>query len=402
MTRQSRALVGAIAVSASSGVPVLLLGSVGVQVKDDLAIGDARLGAAIGGFFLVALVGSPVAGRLVDILGWRRTVRLLAAVTSTSLLLSAMLGGAYIPLAIAVGLGGLAFSGASAASNVAVASDVAPSWHGLALGVKQSAVPLSTFFTGMAVPTVALTVGWRWAFLIALLLPLIAAISSSQRQDPSRAVGQPQWSALRAALGRVGGRGALAWGDPVAGRRLRLLAAAGALASASIGALNGFSVVTAVASGIAPGSAGAVVAGASVVSMAVRIAAGWLIDRRPAGAFSAVVGLIVVGVVGFMLMSVGAPGPTVVGLALAFGAGWGWPGLFHFGVIRAFAATPGRATGIIQAGFSAGLIAGPALFGLLADGSSYRVAWTVNASLALVAAAMILRFRPRTDDGVSR
>lgn len=388
-------MVAAIAVSASSGVPALLLGSVGVQVKDDLGLGDAQLGAAIGGFFLVALVASPVAGRLVDMLGWRRTIRLLAAVTAASLLLVAALGGSYAALAPVVALGGIAFSGASAASNVAVAQDVPATRHGLALGVKQSAVPLSTFFTGLAVPTVALTVGWRWAFAIAVLLPLAAALSTL---DPERSgrVGAPTLgAALRAALGRAGGRGPLGWADATVGRRLRLLAAAGALASASIGALNGFSVVTAVAAGIDPGAAGALVAAAGIVSMVVRIAAGWLIDRRPDRAFPTVVLLIAAGVAGFLLMASGRPATTVLGLGLAFGAGWGWPGLFHFGVIRSYATTPGRATGIIQAGFSAGLIAGPAAFGLLADGASYAVAWSVNAALALLAAVMILRLRPR-------
>ena len=51
------------------------------------------------------------------------------------------------------------------ASNAALAQHVPARRQGLSFGVKQAAIPVSTLLAGAAVPTVALTAGWRWAFV---------------------------------------------------------------------------------------------------------------------------------------------------------------------------------------------------------------------------------------------
>ena len=51
-----------------------------------------------------------------------------------------------------------------------------PSRLGLSFGIKQAAIPIATLLAGVAVPTVALTVGWRWAYLIGAGLALLALL----------------------------------------------------------------------------------------------------------------------------------------------------------------------------------------------------------------------------------
>lgn len=390
-----RAVLSAIAISATGGVPALLLGSVGVQVKEDIALSDTELGVAIAVFFLVASLASATMGRVVDSIGWRSAFRLLASLTAVSLFLVAVFGGSFLPLAFALALGGLAFSGASASSNVAVAQAVPRERHGVALGVKQAAVPVSTFFTGLAVPFVALTVGWRWAFAIALVLPFMTLVSI-----PRRPVADPDRPSLRAAvmmaLPGTGRRSPLLGAARVEERRLWSLAFAGALASSGVGALNGFTVITVVDAGVDPGQAGYLVAFAGILSALSRIGLGWLADGGPDRAFLFVGALLSTGVLGFLLLATVTPGRAIFAVGIAFAAGWGWPGLFHFGIISAYPAAPGRATGVIQAGFALGLIVGPGLFGLLSDLIGYGFAWSVNAALAGVAAMMVLRLRPRS------
>ena len=46
--------------------------------------------------------------------------------------------------------------------------------QGLSFGVKQAAIPVSTLLAGAAVPTVALTLGWRWAFVLGGLRAMAA------------------------------------------------------------------------------------------------------------------------------------------------------------------------------------------------------------------------------------
>ncbi len=366
-----------------------------MQVKADIALSDTQLGAAIATFFLVATLASATAGRVVDAIGWRTALRLIAGLTALSLALVAGTGRAFLPLAVALAVGGLAFSGASAASNIAVAQGVPVERHGLALGIKQGAVPLTTFFTGLSVPFVALTVGWRWAFVIALLLPVLTLISIPTTKNLTSAERPSIRRALAVALPGSGSRAPLVGPDLVAERRLWSLALAGALASTGVGALNGFTVITVVDAGIDAGTAGFLVAAAGILSALSRVVLGWLADRRPEGTFVLVGGLLALGVVGYLLLATLTPKTAVLTVAIAFAAGWGWPGLFHFGIISAYSRTPGRATGVIQSGFSAGLIAGPGLFGLLSDLFGYGFAWSVNAVLAGIASVMVLRLRPR-------
>lgn len=385
--------------SATGGVPALLLGSVAVQVKDDIALTDTQVGMAIATFFLVATIASATTGRVVDAVGWRSAVRLLASLTAVSLVLVSAIGRSFVPLVFALAIGGLAFSGASASSNLAVAQDVPRRRHGVALGIKQAAVPISTFFTGLSVPFVALTVGWRWAFAVALVLPIVTLVSIPQpAAGTTGGVGRTSRPTLRASIAAAlpgsGVRRPLVGPDLVDERRLWVLAVAGALASTGVGALNAFTVITVVDAGIDPGAAGYLVAVAGILSASSRIVLGWFADRRPESTFVLVGGLLAAGVAGFLMLATVTPENAVFAVAVAFGAGWGWPGLFHFGIISAYSREPGRATGVIQAGFSAGLIVGPSLFGLLSDLFGYGTAWSVNAVLAGMASVMVLRSRP--------
>ena len=60
--------------------------------------------------------------------------------------------------------------------------------QGLSFGVKQAAIPVSTLLAGAAVPTVALTVGWRWAFVAAAVAALTAlALVPAQAPGAGRA-----------------------------------------------------------------------------------------------------------------------------------------------------------------------------------------------------------------------
>jgi hypothetical protein len=78
-----------------------------------------------------------------------------------------------------------------------------------------------------------------------------------------------------------------------------------------------------------------------------------------------------------------------VGAVLAYGAAWGWPGLFNYAIVRQSRAAPAAATGVTQSGLFAGLLVGPPTFGWLVETRSYQVAWGVFALLLLLAAALL-------------
>jgi MFS family permease len=380
-----RAIASAIAVSSSGNLPVFLVAAVAVQMLATLGIGNTELGLAVGAFFGVAILTSVAAGRMVDVIGWRRGLWLVAGLAIVSLVTLAGFGGSYPGVLVGLGIGGLAFAGATPAANLAIASELPLHRHGFVLGLKQAAIPLSTFFAGLSVPAIALTVGWRWTFVAALILPILALLFLPRNtwrasEPPSRLTPRRKASTRIGTPRRPPVRGA---------RELRWLGVAGALAAFSIGALNGFAVVSAVGAGISEGRAGLLIASAGALATVVRVVSGWYIDRSTDDGFRAVVALSVAGAFGYVGMAISTPVMMTVGVLLAFGAGWGWPGLFHYGLVRFFPDTTGHATGVIQTGFAAGTALGPLLFGILADATSYAVGWGVSAAVTLVSAVMI-------------
>lgn len=81
----------------------------------------------------------------------------------------------------------------------------------------------------------------------------------------------------------------------------------------------------------------------------------------------------------------------MVGAVVAFGAGWAWPALFNYGIVRANANSASAATGITQTGTYVGVFSGPIVMGLLVDRWGYQVGWVVIASSMAVGAVMMGR-----------
>jgi predicted MFS family arabinose efflux permease len=79
---------------------------------------------------------------------------------------------------------------------------------------------------------------------------------------------------------------------------------------------------------------------------------------------------------------------------VAFVAGWGWPGLLWFAVVRTSPSAPGKATGVAIVGTSIGGMVGPTVFGFLVERSGYTVAWSV-AAVALLAGAVCVGLAAR-------
>jgi hypothetical protein len=124
-------------------------------------------------------------------------------------------------------------------------------------------------------------------------------------------------------------------------------------------------------------------------SLLVRVALGHRADLRADYGFGTVVALLAMGSTGFVLLATGAVAPFVAGAVLAFGLGWGWPGLFNLAVVHLHRTAPGAATGVTQSGIYVGASGGPAAYGLLAGAAGYAGAWAAVAGISLLAALVI-------------
>ncbi|WP_324278391.1 MFS transporter [Blastococcus brunescens] len=279
-------------------------------------------------------------------------------------------------LVAALAIGGLANSVAQPSANLGLSRWVTDRRLGLAFGIKQSAIPTATLLGGLAVPGVALVFGWRWAVAAAAVLAALVLAGSVAGRRGSGAAGPPGTS-----------------DDPDRGMPrggLVVLTLGGFFASAASSPIGVFLVDSAVAAGIASGTAGLLFAGCSALMLVNRVGFGWLADRHPGRSrFLFITYLLTGGAVGFGLLATGGVPLFVVGSVLACGLGWSWPGLFQFAVIRENRTTAAAATGFMQTGLSLGAAAGPVLFGVLAQNLSYTAAWLAVALLSLAGAVTI-------------
>ena len=261
------------------------------------------------------------------------------------------------------------------AANLFIARTVPPARLGMAFAVKQSGIPAATLLGGLAVPTIALTVGWRWAFVVGALLPIVGALTIPAVAPPSAGdgAGVPRETArVRVPL-----------------RPLVVLGFGIGFGAAAAGTLGAFLVNAAVDAGIAEGPAGLLVSGGSAVGIATRLLAGSRADRRDGGHLRVVSLMLVAGSVAYALYATEDAWLLVLATPLAFGAGWGWPGLFNLAIVRAHPTAAAAASGVTQTGTYFGAVAGPVVFGAVVERASYRAAWLLAALLALLGAATI-------------
>lgn len=364
-----RVATGAVIVTTASVLPVFLTGAMAVQLSRDLAFDPSGLGLVVALYFGVSALCSLPVGMVVERAGSRVTSRI--AVVGAAVLMAALALGArsYVALVVLLLCGAWCNVMGQLSSNLTLARSVPAHRMGLSFGVKQAAIPAATLLAGLAVPAVALTVGWRWAYGIGALLAL-AALFACPRADarpPARA----------------------AKGDRATGA-LAVIGAASGLAAGTATALGIFLVASAVDRGIDPGLAGLVLTLGSVVGLSARLLHGWLADRRTGGHVAVVAASLASGAAGFVLLAVPGTPALVVGVVLAFGLGWAWPGLLQFAVVRLNPSAPAAATSIVQVGVYAGGFAGPIVFGSLATHAGFPTAWTVNAVVMLVSAALML------------
>ncbi|SCG63181.1 Cyanate permease [Micromonospora halophytica] len=368
--RPLRAGAGAVATTIASVLPVFLVGGLAVQMGDDLGFSPAGLGLAVSVYFGVSALASVPSGRLVERYGAAVVGRAGILLAAGCLLAIAVLARSYPALVILLGLSAAANALGQLASNAALARHVPARRQGLSFGVKQAAIPASTLLAGAAVPTIALTAGWRWAFAAAAVAALAAlpAVPPAEARPVARA--------------RTRGRQV----TPA----LVVVGVAATLAAAAANALGTFLVDSSAARGLAPGLAGLTLTLGSAVCVTARVGGGWLADRRAEGHVAVIAGMLVVGAVGLGLLAVAGAVPLVVGVVLGFGLGWAWPGLMTFAVVRLHPQAPAAATSITQTGVYAGGCLGPLGLGATAAAFGYPVMWLTAAVAMLTAAAFML------------
>lgn len=355
---------------ASALVPMFLFGALSGQMQADVPFSDAAIGITVAVYFTAAGLGAPLGSTITQRLGARRSMLIgvcLACGASAAIGLFATNWWAVLAL---LALAGATIGMIDTGAAQTFAEQLPVQRQGLAFGFKEASIPTASMVAGAAVPLLALTVGWRTAFVSTLLLIGVVWAIVPAETGPVRASARSGDLALRPSR-----------------RGLVLLAVAAALAAGTTNAVATFLVPGLTAAGLTAGAGGTLLALASALGICTRIATGWLADHRyPAPQLPTLITLVLVGVVGLLLLAYSHPVTVVIGGMLTLGIGWGFTGLVYLIAVRDNMHAPAAAAGIVLLGLSLGGAIVPLLFGLVVSLAGYPAAWTMGASLMGLAA----------------
>ena len=354
-------------------MPIFLTATMAIRLKDDLGIGEEALGALLSMFSVGAAVAAPVMGRLAERIGPGPSLRLASAISGAVMIIIAGAAHRWLAIAGLMVAGGIAATLMQSSSNLWLARTIEDRRMGLAFGLKQSGGPAAALLAGVAVPVLALAVGWRWTFAGFGGFALAAVLSVP-----------------RTGLRGVGRTAPSREGDVDLGPLL-VLTAGVAVSTALSASFTGFAVTAAVLQGgLSESAAGVVFALGALAGIVTRVALGHWVDGRPDTRFGVPAMLVGAGALGFAVLSRGAGSPAAFLFAVpfSFATAWGWVGVFNYAVTRSNATSPAAATGITLVGSNVGVIIGPALFGFL-FARSFATAWLTAAVGSILGAALL-------------
>ena len=365
-----RVTLASITTMVAAIAPIHLFGALAPEIQDELNFGDTAQGMAVAAFFALSAVLTSWGGSYTDRAGPTRALRtaVIASFLGAFAVMSAPSYGIIVVGLLIAAIGNaISQPGNSSFINLGVPTHR----RGLAMGIKQSAIPVSTGFAGLALPAIAITAGWRWAYVYALVVAvagfiLVPRLPPPQTTHTAPRIHRPSSPLLIITLG----------------------ATASGIAVAPIGA---FLVRSLENSGFDPARAGIVQLCGSVLLISTRVGWGRLMDGSDIDRFRFAAGILLLGSTGYPLLAFGSKPLMVVGALIVYGAAWSWAGVVHLGVVEHHSEATGGATGVLQAGMFIGAMIGPALFGIIADSQGFATGWMISFTAAIAAATLFLR-----------
>jgi sugar phosphate permease len=349
----------------------------------------SRYGLSLGQTGL--LISGSLVGSVVSLIPWglatdragERIVLVSGLTGCGACLLAAAWAGGFWSLGALLAAAGATGASVQSASGRAVMHWFSPSERGLALGIRQTAIPLSGFLIAIALPPIVHAGGVRWGFAALGIACLAGAVVGglALREGPPAAEAVP---------GPAGP-------GPLRDRRLWTLSLGSALVLAPQLCVAGFAVLYLhERHGLSDGRAAAVLAVMQLLAIGGRIGAGRWSDVRASRLVPLrAIALTAAALVGLTSLVVSAPLVVAVPVLVAAGVvSMSWNSLsFAAAVELAGHGRSGSAIGLQQTLLNVPGAAYPGLFGLLVAATSWRIGFAVVALFPL-AGWRVLRALP--------
>ncbi|MGH3010266.1 MAG: MFS transporter [Gaiellaceae bacterium] len=356
------------------GIPVMA-----PQFRDEYGLSLTQTGVVLAAFSIGSVFTLLPWGLLADRVGERGVLATGLAVASVALVLAAFAPG-YSSLVLLFAAAGGAGASVNAASGRAVMGWFTPAQRGLALGIRQTALPLGGAAAAVALPPIAAAGGTEAGLLVLAAACLATAVA-----------------------GAVGLREAPPDDDPLLGdvidplrdaRMWRLAGGSGLIVLAQISILAFAVLFLHGERGLSTAAAAGVFAAMQLAGAALRIVAGRWSDRvesRISPLLKLTCGLAVALAVSAALTS--APLALFVPAFFVAGAlSQSWNGLaFTATAELAGRSRAGAALGFQQTALAIASGFAPPVFALLVESTSWSVAFALAAALPLAGAGLMRR-----------
>ena len=328
------------------------------------------------------LISSSLVGSIVSLFLWglatdrtgERVVLFVGLILCGGTLIVAGFAHGFWPLVGLLAFAGAAGASVQSASGRAVMHWFAPAQRGLALAIRQTAIPISGFIIALALPPIVHAGGTRWGFLSMGLACLVGGVVGALvlREGP------------RPDVPRETTRGPA----PARDRRIWQLSVGSSLLIAPQLCVAGFTVLYLhERRGMSAGAAAAVLAVMQALAIAGRIGAGRWSDvvasrLRPLRAIALAAFVFVT----LMTLLLDAPLPVLIPVLIVAGVlSMSWNSLSFAAVVElAGHGRSGSAIGLQQTLLNGSGAAYPGLFGALVAASSWHVGFAVVAVFPLV------------------
>lgn len=373
--------------------------TLGPFLQADLGLTRAEIGLLQSYIFGGIALASTAAGWAADVLGDRVVLALggaaVGALAVTVGLLPGMTGAMLMAVLILIGVAGAT---STPAGSHAVYNAFTPERRGLAMGLRQTGIPLGGMVAAALLPPVALVAGWRGASVVAGALALAGAAAALWIRPAA-------W-APRDARPRPPGRRPSAAGKLLT-RDVALAAFSGVTLPVAQYCMVAYLLLYLKERFGLPVTTGApILALGQLAGGAGRVvwsgASDWLFAGRRRPMLLLVLGMA--GLSALVLSALPADVPTWVLAAVVIWFGScavGWQGL-HVTLMTELA-NPGweaRTVGFALVFTSTGIVVGPPLFGLLVDHTgNYRLAWALLPAVLAVGIFLLGLVRERRTAG---
>jgi MFS transporter, ACS family, aldohexuronate transporter len=190
-----------VAVAAQVGVSVMDQGIPTLTgfIKADLGLSAAAAGLTVSSFAVGRIFGAYAAGVAADRVGERRVMLIGALVAAAFVALAAATPFPFFALLLFVG--GAAGASSTPAGGRLVLLAFPRNRHGLALGIRQTGIPIGGLIAAATLPWFAGLESWRWSLVVAAAMAVLAVVPLTRLRDDrssdDRPVSRPVAARLR-------------------------------------------------------------------------------------------------------------------------------------------------------------------------------------------------------------